>query len=253
MNWKIKLELWDSESYNNNIAPVVEELSSEFDSLVGAPPPLGYKPITVVNDLYYGMRVYTPLAEDHYKVGLTVGHLTYGKVAYQFSHVLSNIYTDPRQITWLANAMAHMASFRFLDYFSEKWIDDYPAPTYEGEYEAFSSLKSEKIKTAFQNVDIMLNLASNEWIKEEVQKLDQSMDYAPAVLFDLIGLELQPLFREDYTWRIFPYLGMGTKTPVDDPSDLRCRPRAKPDFDKLREVVPSDLKDLVDRIYHRLH
>ncbi|MBS0011310.1 MAG: hypothetical protein KFF49_07860 [Bacteroidales bacterium] len=253
MNWEINLDLWDSESYNNNIAPVINELSAEFDRLVDAPPPLAYKPIRVVNDLYYGMRVYKPLADDHYKVGLTVGHLTYGKVAYQYAHVLSNIYTDPRQITWLANAMAHMASFRFLDYFSEKWIDDYPGPAYVGEYEAFSSLKSEKIKTAFENVDIMLNLASNEWIKEEVSKLDQSMDHAPAVLFDLIGLELQPLFREDYTWKLFSYLGKGTKTPLDDPRDLRCRPRAKPDFDNLRAAVPSDLKDLVDKIYHRLH
>ncbi|MEA1887229.1 MAG: hypothetical protein U9N72_08480 [Bacteroidota bacterium] len=253
MNWKIILELWDSESYNNNIAPVVNELASEFDRLVDSPPPLGYKPLRVINDLYYGMRIYTPLVEDHYKVGLTVGHLTYGKVAYQFSHVISTIYSDPRQITWLANAMAHMASFRFLDYFAEKWIDDCPGAAYEGAYEAFSSLKTEKIKTAYQNVDIMLNLATNEWIKEEVSKLDQSMDYAPAVLFDLLGLELQPLFREDYAWRIFPYLGKGTRTPIDDPNDLRCRPRAKPDFDNLRAAVPSDLKDLVDKIYHRLH
>lgn len=253
MNWKIKLELWDSEDYNKNIAPVITELSAEFDRLVDSPPPLGYKTVRVINDLYYGMRVYTPLAEDHYKVGLTVGHLTYGKVAYQYAHVLSTIYSDPRQITWLANAIAHMASFRFLDYFGEKWIDDPPGPEYIGQYEAFSSLKSEKIKTAFQNVDIMLNLASNEWIKEEVRKLDQSMDYAPAVLFDLIGMELQPLFREDHTWRIIPYLGKGTRTPVDEPDDLRCRPRAKPDFDNLRAAVPADLKDLVDKIYHRLH
>ncbi len=253
MNWKIQLDLWDSEAYNSNIAPVVEELSAEFDRLVGVPPVLGYKPVKIVNDLYYGMRVYTPLAEDHYRVGLTVGHLTYGKVAYQFAHVLSNIYTDPRQVTWLANALSHMASFSFLDFFSEKWTDNYPAPEYKGEYEAFSSLKSEKIKTAYQNVDIMLNLATNEWIKEEITKIEQNMDNAPAVLFDLIGLELLPLFAEEYAWRILPYIGKGTKTPIDDPDDLRCRPRAKPDFDKLREVVPSDLKDLVDRIYNRLH
>jgi len=253
MNWKIKLELWDSEEYNNNIAPIIYELTAEFDRLVDSSPPLGYKPIRVINDLYYGMRVYTPLVEDRYKVGLTVGHLTYGKVAYQYSHVLSTIYTDPRQITWLANAMAHMASFKFLDYFAEKWIDDYPGSEYEGEYEAFSSLKSEKVKTAFQNVDIMLNLASSEWIKGEVKKLDQSMDYAPAVLFDLIGLELEPLFKEDYAWKIFTYIGKGTRTPINDPADLRCRPRAKPDFDNLRSAVPSDLKDLVDKIYQRLH
>ncbi|MFP4489702.1 MAG: hypothetical protein ACLFN1_10400 [Bacteroidales bacterium] len=253
MNWKIKLDLWDSESYNKNILPIVNELSSEFDRLVDSPPELGYKPIWVVNDLYYGMQVYTPLVEDYYKVGLTVGHLTYGKVAYQYAHVMSIIYTDPRQVTWLATAMAHMASFRFLDYFAEKWIDNSPGPEYGDAYEAFSTLKTEKIKTAFQNVDIMLNLASNEWIKDEVKKLDQSMNYAPAVLFDLIGLELQPLFREDYAWKILPYLGKGTRTPVNDSSDLRCRPRAKPDFDKLRSAVPSDLKDLVDKIYHRLH
>ena len=253
MNWKIKLDLWDSESYNNNILPVINELSSEFDRLVGTPPPLGYKPVWVINDPYYGMQIYTPLVEEYYKIGLTVGHLTYGKVAYQYSHVLSTIYTDPRQITWLATAVAHMASFRFLDFFAEKWIDDYPKPEYKDAYEAFSSLKTEKIKTAFQNVDIMLNLASSEWIKEEVQKLEQSSDYAPAVLFDLIGLELQPLFREDYAWNLLPYLGQGTRTPVDDPGDLRFRPRAKPDFDKLRSAVPSELKDLVDKIYHRLH
>lgn len=253
MNWNLKLDLWDQQKYNDNINPVITEISEKFDSMVAAAPILGYKQIRIVNDLYYGMRVYTPLHKEYYKIGLTVGHLTFGKVAYQYANALSTIYTDPRQITWLTTAIAHMSSFKMLDYMAEKWVDDYPGEAWEGEYESFSALKSEKVKTAFRNVDIMLNLASNEWIKAEVQRLDQRQDYAPPVLYDLIGLELEPLFKDDNSWKILSYMGKGTRKPVSDTNDLRCRPRAKTDFDRLRKVVPADLKGLVDNIYNRLY
>jgi hypothetical protein len=253
MKWTLRLEMWDNQVYNNNLKPVFTDIIDKFEKLIDKEPILGYKPLWIINDPYYGMRIYKPLSEEYYKIGLTVGHLTYGKVAYQFSHMLSILYTDPRQITWLATAIAHMASFKLLDHMAEYWVDNHPGEGYEGEYESFSSLKTEKIKTAFQNVDIMLNLASNEWIKEEVKKLDQGTEHTPPVLFDLIGMELEPLFKDENCWKILPYLGLGTRTPIDDIHDLRCRPRAKPDFDRLRDVVPADLKNLVDNIYERLH
>ena len=252
MKWKLNIDLWDSEEYNSNIKPVLTEIITKTEELIGGVPPCGYKPLWIVNDMYYGMRLYTPLNQDYYKLGLTVGHLTYGKVAYQFAHLLSYLYTDPRQVTWFSTAIAHMASFWFLDYFAEKWIDNYPGPTFEGVYEAFSALKAEKVKTAFQNVDIMLNLASNEWIREEIQKLSQSMEYAPPVIFDLIGLELEPIFKKGESWQLLKYIGKGTRKPVEDSKDLRTRPKAKPDFEKLYDIVPNHLKPVVETITNRI-
>ncbi len=252
MEWKINLDLWESDEYNNNIEPVTSEVSIKIDKLVGVKPVLGYKPIWVVNDIYYGMRLYTPIIDEHYKMGLTVGHLTYGKVAYQFARLMSTLYTDPRQITWFSNALAHMTSFWFLDYFAEKWIDNPPSKEYEGAYETFSELKAEKVRTAFKNIDIMLNLASNEWIMEEVKQLDNNKGYAPSVIFDHIALELLPFFQEEHNWKLLSYLGASTKKPIKDVNDLRTRPRAKPDFDKLQEIVPGDLKDLVIKIRNKL-
>ncbi len=252
MEWKLNLDLWETKEYNSNIEPVAREVSNVIDRLVGAKPVLGYKPIWVVNDIYYGMRLYTPINVEYYKMGLTVGHLTYGKVAYQFARLMSTLYTDPRQITWFSNAIAHMTSFWFLDYFAEKWIDKPPSKEYEGAYEAFSELKAEKVRTAFKNIDIMLNLATNEWIREEVKQLDNNKAYAPSVIFDHIALELLPLFNDEKNWKLLSYLGSATKKPIEDVNDLRTRPKAKPDFDKLEKIVPDDLKTLVEKIREKL-
>jgi hypothetical protein len=252
MEWKINLDLWETEEYNKNIEPVTREVSNKLDTLIGSAPVLGYKPVWVVNDIYYGMRLYTPIIDEYYKMGLTVGHLTYGKVAYQFARLMSTLYTDPRQITWFSNAMAHMTSFWFLDYFAEKWIDNPPSKEYEGAYEAFSELKSEKVRTAFKNIDIMLNLATNEWIREEVKQLDNNKGYAPSVVFDHIALELLPFFQDEKNWKLLSYLGKATKKPIKDINDLRSRPKAKPDFDRLHEIVPGDLKEVVEKIRTKL-
>ena len=252
MKWKLNLDLWDSESYNNNVKPVLYEIVAKTGELIGGSPPCGYKPLWIVNDMYYGMRLYTPLNEKHYKLGLTVGHLTYGKVAYQFAHLISLLYTDPRQVTWFSTAIAHMASFWFLDHLAEKWIDDHPGPSYEGDYECFSELKAEKVKVAFKNVDIMLNLASNEWIRDEVKRLNKSKEYAPPVLFDLIGLELEPIFKNEESWQLLKYIGKGTRKPIMESNDLRSRPKAKPDFEKLHDIVPRHLKPIVESITNRI-
>ena len=252
MNWKLDLDLWETAEYNKNIEPVVAEVAAVIDRNIGAPPVLGYKPLLIVNDLYYGMRLYTPLADDHYKLGMTVGHLTYGKVAYQFSNLISTLYTDPRQVTWFSTAIAHMTSFWFLDYFAEKWIDDYPSEEYRGAAETFAALKTEKIKTAYKNIDIMLNLATNEWIHEEVKQLDSNNRQAPPVVYDHIALELLPLFKDDASWELLVWLGKATSKPIEDVSDMRVRPKAKPDFDMLQEIVPEHLKPLVAKIGVRL-
>lgn len=252
MNWKLKLDLWESEEYNKNIEPIIEQIGSKIDELVAAEPILGYKPLWIVNDIYYGMRIYTPLHEKKFKIGLTVGHLTYGKVAYQFSHLISHLYTDPRQVTWFSDAIAHMASFWFLDYFADEWIDNYPSKEYEGAYETFSELKTEKVKTAYKNIDIMLNLASNEWIQEEVKQLNSSKIYSPPFIYDHIGLELLPLFQDINSWKLLPYIGKATCKPILDNSDFRIRPRAKQDFNKLESIVPEDLKPLVRKIREKL-
>ena len=252
MNWKLKLDLWESEEYNKNIEPIIEQIVSKIDELVGERPVLGYKPILIENDIYYGMRIYTPLIEENYKIGLTVGHLTYGKVAYQFAHLISLIYTDPRQVTWFSNALAHMTSFWFLDYFAEYWIDNYPSREYEGSHETFSELKTEKVKTAYKNIDIMLNLASNEWIQEEVRQLSSNKSYSPPFIFDHIGLELLPLFQDPKSWKLLPYVNKATSKPIDDVNDFRTRPRAKQDFNQLESIVPEDLKPLVKKIRVKL-
>ena len=69
MNWKLKLDLWETVDYNNNLDPLISEIAGKIDTLVAKPPVLGYKPIWIVNDLYYGRRIYTPLQDDIYKFG----------------------------------------------------------------------------------------------------------------------------------------------------------------------------------------
>ena len=195
MNWTLKLDFSETDDFNKNLEPLIHEIAAKTDSLVGKEPTLGYKPIIVTNDLYAGMRLNTPLSSDFYKFGITVGHHTFGKVAYQFSNLLSLLYTDPRQVTWFSQSLAHMASFWFLDYLTNLWYENCPDPRYEGEYKVFEALKTEKIKTAYQNIDIMLNLATNEWIKEEIKQLCSGSNYTSPIMLDHIGLELLPMFQ----------------------------------------------------------
>jgi len=253
MNWKLKLDLWESEAYNNNIRPVITDIAQKMDAMIGLPPVLGRKQLWIINDPYYGMRIYTPFSDECYKLGLTVGHMTYGKIAYQFAHLLSTIYTDPRQTTWFSITLAHMASFWFLDWLAEKWLESYPSEKYKDSYLAFSNLKTEKVKTAYQNIDIMLNLASDEWVKEEVGILEHSNGPVPPVIYDQIAFELLPLFREEENWKLMSYVGKGTRSPIEDSADMRVRPRAKPDFGNLLDAVPDSLKPLVQRIKAKLY
>lgn len=254
MKWTFELELWERDEYNANIAPIIHAVAEKMDELIGFEPILGYKPVKILNDYFYGQRLYLPLNPEYYKIGLTVGHLTYGKVVYQFSHELCLLYSDPRSVTWLDRVISHMASFYFLDYLIGKWEDHYPNPEYKDASQIMRTLKNEKLRENYEAIDIMQNQVSRDWVYGRTHKIHKDKTAITPILLDFLGLEILPYFQEDPTnWRLVHYLNQAVHPPVNpDTSDLKTNNRARPDLQKLYEIVPSDLKDLVERIVKRI-
>jgi len=119
--WEIKYAIWEKKEYNESIALVIDQIADEFSRQIPEGPPLGFKPVVLINALYYDHRIYWPLHHDYYKIGLDVAHFTFCKAAYQISHELTHIYCDPRIVNWFIEIICHVTSFYFLDFLSEKW------------------------------------------------------------------------------------------------------------------------------------
>ena len=248
MNWEIHYNLWDNNEHNKTIALVIDQIALEFERLIPTGPPLGYKPIYLVNDMYYEKRLYLPLETDKYKIGLQTEFDTFEKATYQFAHELCHIYCDPRSISWLSEIICHVASFYFLDLFGEKWEINAPDKKYEGYYEHFRNLKKDKLREIVEKVDLVQNQVSNTWIKEEVRKIRRSKDYRNPVIYNIIALELVPQFKESTDpWALLPFIGQcHISTPSEDVTDLSANRDVIPDFDKLYRIVPSHLKPVVN-------
>lgn len=248
MNWKINYQLWEKDEYNKTIALVINQIASEFENLIPTAPPLGYKPVFLVHDMYYDHRIYKPLEQDKYKIGLQTEFDTFEKATYQFAHELCHIYCDPRVISWFTEIICHISSFYFLDLIGKLWEENAPDKKYEGYFENFGSLRNKKLREVVEKVDLVQNQVSNEWIKEEVRKIRKSKEYRNPIIYNIIALELVSQFKESNDpWAVIPFIGeCHTPPPPDDVKDLTSIDEAAPDFEKLYNIVPSHLKPVVN-------
>lgn len=248
MSWEIHYDLWENDEDNKTIALVIEQILREFERLVPTGPPLGYKPIYLVNDLYYDHRLYLPLEKDKYKIGLQTECDTFEKATFQFAHELCHIYCDPRAISWLSEIICHTISFYFLDLLGEQWEENPPDKKYDGYSEHFNNLKNIKLREIVEKVDLVQIQVSNEWVKKEVRKIHDSKDYGNPIIYNIIALELVPQFKESTdSWAILPFIGQcHIPPPPEDTTDLTANKDVVPDFNKLYDVIPSHLKPVVN-------
>ncbi len=254
MAWDIRCMMYDNEESNCRIKFVLDDIADEMERLVPAGPPTGYKPVTVIHDPYYMHRIYKPLDQDLYKIGITSGKETFGKAAYDFAHEMMHIYMDPRIINWFTEIMSHTASFYFLDLLAERWEAHPPKPELAGKYELFTDRKNDILREAYMKVDMYQNQTSGNWIREEIKRIAAWKVKGSKILYDLIALEIVPIFADNpIAWQMVSYIGESTLPPPPaDPRDLTSESKTQPDFYTFLNILPEHLKPFGEAVVGKI-
>ncbi|MFP4621004.1 MAG: hypothetical protein ACLFM7_06800 [Bacteroidales bacterium] len=252
MKWMVNYELMDSREANEQAALVVNDILDKFEKLIPAGPPLGYKPLFLINDTDGGPTLYWPLGHDFYKIGLNIPDIFFNQVAFQFSQEFSRIYCDPRISNWFIDLIGHVAALYMLEYLSEKWENNPPRPELSDYYENFTSYRSNLLGTAFSKIDMVKYQISNEWVKNQIKKLMNEESYNRGKIL-LIAYEIMGLFKEseDY-WGILPYVGKCSKpAPSSDINNMATLRKTEPDFRELLREVPKEVYPFVEKLVNK--
>jgi len=252
MEWTINYELMQGEDSNDKASIVITDIINEFERLIPDGPPLGYKPITLINDKTAGPTLYWPLGKDYYKIGLNISDVFYNQIAFQFTQEFTRIYCDPRINNWFIELVAHVASLYMLNFLGAKWEVAPPHPDVHDYHENFTNYRSNLLGTAFSKIDMVKYQISNEWVKYQVRKLMNREKYNRGKLL-LIAYEILGLFTEsDENWKLLPYIGKCSKPePPEDSHNLITNRNATPDFERLLEEVPQKIKPFVQKLVNK--
>ncbi|MCF8335780.1 MAG: hypothetical protein K9H65_04175 [Bacteroidales bacterium] len=252
MKWNIDYELMVSRDSNEKASWVINDIVEEFERLIPEGPPLGYKPINLINDTEGGPTLYWPLGHDFYKIGLNISDIFYNQVAFQFSQEFSRIYCDPRISNWFIELIGHVTALYMLEYLSEKWENNPPFPELADYHEKFTDYRSNLLGTAFSKIDMVKYQISNEWVKNQLKKLMNKESYNRGKLL-LIAYEILGLFKEsDAGWRMLPYVGKcSDPAPSDDIHNMATNRKNEPNFTKLLKEVPQDVYPFVEQLINK--
>jgi len=86
--WNIKSNVFESNELNEKLMIVINDIVEEFDRLIPAGPPLGFKTLELVNDEVSGPTFYWPKVQDFYKIAFIISDLNYNQIAFQFTQEL---------------------------------------------------------------------------------------------------------------------------------------------------------------------
>lgn len=249
MEWTIYYELLENENADERASLVIRDVVEEFERLIPQGPPLGYKPLHLINDKESGPTLYWPLGKNYYKIGLNISNVYFNQVAFQFSQEFARIYGDPRISNWFIELVGHVTALYFLDFLNQKWEKDPPFEELRAYHENFSNYRSNLLGTAFSRIDIVKYQISNEWVKNQVQKMMNRESQNRGKLL-VLAYEILDLFREsDRNWQMLPYIGRCTvPAPPEDPDDVTTIRNTDMDFHKLLNEVPEDVKPFVNKL-----
>jgi len=252
MNWIVHYDLMSDKQLNQQASLVIQDILEEFERMIPEGPPLGYKPIHLINDLKGGPTLYWPLAGDAYKIGLNIEAVFFNQVAFQFSQEVCRIYCDPRVNNWFIELMDHMVALYILEYLSEKWENDPPLPDLADYHENFTIYRSNLLGAAFSKIDMVKYQITNEWVKSQVKKLMDKGSFNRGKLL-IIAYELLGIFKKsDENWSLFPYVGKCSDPgPPKDIHNMVTNRFTEPDFTRLLKVVPPGVKPFVERVAHK--
>jgi len=253
MKWIINYKLMDDKNSNEKASIVINDIVNEFERLIPQDPPLGYKPVQLINDKTAGPTLYWPLGKDYYEIGLNISDIFYNQVAFQFTQEFSRIYCDPRTNNWFIELICHVAALYILDFLGAKWEIDPPIDELGEYHENFTNYRSNLLGAAFSRVDMVKYQISNEWVEYQVQKLINK-EYTNRGKLLIMAYEILQLFNEyEENWQILPYIGKCSEpAPPEDTTNLDTNRNAQPDFQQLLEEVPENLKSFVEKLTDKL-
>jgi hypothetical protein len=251
--WTIDINVFDKKELNNQVSFVINDIVNEFDRLIPTGPPIGHKPIKLINDLEAGPTFYWPLGKDFYKIGLNVSGVYYNQIAFQFSQELCRIYCDPRMNSWMIELLCHIAALYALDFLAHKWEENPPAKELKDYWYNFDSYKSNLLGAAFSKVDMVKYQVANEWVEYQVNKL-RKKDHLNRGKLLIIAYELLPMFKEHpESWLMLPYVGKSSvPPPPEDPKSLITNRNTEPDFEKLINMLPKELNTFAEKFFTKI-
>lgn len=249
----ITINVFENERHNEKLMTVINNVVEEFERLIPAGPPLGFKPIELINDHISGPTFYWPLEGNSYKIALNISDLNYNQCAFQFSQELCRIYCDPAMKGWFIQLLSHVFALYTLEFLSLKWKDNPPNQELKDYWYNFDSYKSNLLATAFSKVDLVQYQVANEWVQYQVNKLMSKSKINKGKLI-IIAYELLPMFKtHPESWQIMPYVakssislsrGESAKRVIDSDTE--------PDFEKLLNEIPEHLNVFVGLFYKKL-
>jgi len=251
--WEIKSNVFEDDKHNEKLMIVINDIVEEFDRLIPTGPPLGFKTLELVNDEISGPTFYWPLGRDFYKIALNVSDLNYNQIAFQFTQELCRIYCDPRMRSWFIQLLSHLSALYALDFLGQKWEKSPPNEELNDYWYNFDSYKSNLLGAAFSKVDIVKYQVANEWVQYQVNKLRRKDKVNHGKLL-IIAYELLPMFKEyPESWQMLPFVGKySVPPPPTDPNDIVMDRDTEPDFEKLMNVSPENLKDFLNKFYDKI-
>jgi len=251
--WTINMNVFEKKELNDQVSLVIHQLLDEFGRLIQSEPPMGFKPIKLINDRDAGPTFYWPLGKDFYKIGLNVSGVYYNQIAFQFSQELGRIYCDPRINSWLIELLCHIAALYSLDFLGHKWEENPPDKELEDYWYNFDSYKSNLLGAAFSKVDMVKYQVANEWVEYQIKKL-RKKDHLNRGKLLIIAYELLPMFKEHpESWKILPYVGKcSVPPPPEDPKSLVTKRVTEPDFGKLKQMLPEELNTFAGKFFMKI-
>ncbi len=249
MEWTVHYDLMEDHDSNQKASIVVQDILEEFERLVPQGPPLGYKPLYLINDREGGPTLYWPLGKDYYKIGLNISDVFFNQVAFQFSQTICRVYCDPRIDNWFIELVAHVAALYFLEYLNEKWELDPPIEALQDYHENFANYRSNLLGTAFSRIDMVKYQISNEWVKNQVKKMITHEPYNRGKLM-IVAYEILGLFgASDQNWQMLPYIGQASvPQPPADSKDVTTIRKTDMDFNRLLQIVPDAIQPFVQQL-----
>lgn len=251
--WKIENNVFDSNEKNEKLMIVINDIVEEFDRLIPTGPPLGFKRLELINDEVVGPTFYWPRGQDFYKIALNISDVNYNQTAFQFSQGLCRIYCDPRMRSWFIQLVSHLCGLYALDFLAHKWDKSPPNDDLKEYWYNFDSYKSNLLGAAFSKVDIVKYQVANEWVQYQVNKLRQKDKINRGKLL-IIAYELLPMFKEHpESWQILPFVGKcSVPPPPEDPREIVIDRDTEPDFNKLMDQIPDEMKEFTKKFYDKI-
>ena len=249
MNWIIECDIFEDRKINDKYKGYFEYVSGVFSKLINEEPPANPKTLQLKYSKT-GFIVHAPIHLDKIKLGFNLKPEDIPEAIFQFTYMLCHIHVNPDVNNWFIESVCNMSGLYMNQYLSE-------AEGLEKDglsNEMFRDYFNHRLREAFSHIDHVQNQHSSNWIKREVAKINCKNTNTNPGLIHNIAYEILPSFTKNKElWQALGYFGKAThQPPHDEISDFLLPSIACPDFEKLKLILPENLKEITNDMIGRI-